>query len=152
MKKWISALLILALVITSACIAVNAGTPSGSVTFMLGDADGDNSITVLDATKIQRVLADIDKDDDGMIAFRGAVDGEEILNIMHATYIQRWLADFQVAYSIGEMVTFTPSEPSTAPSTEATVEPTSPATEAPTTPPTQAPTRDPDELPFVPNK
>lgn len=74
------------------------------VTFILGDADGDGFITIIDATKVQRVLADLDKDTDGMITLRAAVDGD-VLNIMHATKIQRYLAEFDVTEPIGEEVT-----------------------------------------------
>ena len=73
------------------------------VTFILGDSDGDDCITVMDATKVQRVLADLDDDSDGMIAMRAA-DGQA-LNIMHATAIQRYLADYEVAEQIGVEVT-----------------------------------------------
>ena len=76
------------------------------VTFILGDADGDVFITILDATKVQRVLADLDDDTDGMITLRSAVDGD-VLNIMHATAIQRYLAAFEVSEPIGETVTRT---------------------------------------------
>ena len=75
------------------------------VTFILGDADGDGFITVVDATKIQRVLVELDEDPDGMIALRAA-DGE-LLNITHATAIQRYLADYSVSKPIGTKVTRT---------------------------------------------
>ena len=74
------------------------------VTYIVGDADGDSWITIIDATVIQRVLVELRDDPDGMIALRGSSDGEE-LNVMHATKIQRYLADFVVAEPIGEEVT-----------------------------------------------
>ena len=73
------------------------------VTFVLGDADGDGDVTILDATKIQRVLADLDDDPDGMIALRADSDEDE-LDIMDATRIQRWLAEYEVAEPIGDRV------------------------------------------------
>lgn len=76
------------------------------LTFILGDADGDGYVTIVDATRIQRVLVELDDDPDGMIALRGSADGEK-LNIMHATKIQRWLALFEVEEPIGEEVTRT---------------------------------------------
>lgn len=77
------------------------------VTFILGDADGDGEISILDATKIQRVLASIDPDDDGMITLRGNVNEEKELNILHATKIQRFIAGYEVAEPIGTEVTRT---------------------------------------------
>ena len=77
----------------------------GTYTFILGDADGDGVVTIIDATKIQRVLVDLDRDEDGMISLRGIVDDEDILNILHATKIQRYLADFDVDEPIGEEIT-----------------------------------------------
>ena len=139
MKKMISIALILVLLVSSACIIFTAADTSENkgVTYMVGDADGDNIITVLDATKIQRILAGYDKEDDadGMVTLRGAL-GDDSLNIMHATKIQRYLADFDVDVPIGTVVN--PTAP-----TEQTTEPQ-------TNPPTQKPTRDLDELPFVP--
>lgn len=73
-----------------------------AVTFIIGDADGDGSITIIDATKIQRVLVGFDPDDDGMITLRGISDGESILNIMHATKIQRYLAGYVSNDPIGK--------------------------------------------------
>ena len=73
-------------------------------TFILGDADGDGVVTILDATVVQRVLVQLTDDPDGMIELRAAVDGDE-LNITHATKIQRYLADFAVAEPIGTEVT-----------------------------------------------
>ena len=75
------------------------------VTFILGDADGDGEISILDATKIQRVLASIDPDDDGMITLRGNVNDASELNILHATKIQRFIAGYEVAEPIGTEVT-----------------------------------------------
>ena len=78
--------------------------PTETLSFILGDADGDGEVTVLDATVIQRVLVYLSSDDDGMIALRGSVDGDE-LNITHATKIQRFLAEIEVPDPIGTEVT-----------------------------------------------
>ena len=73
-------------------------------TFILGDADGDGVVTIIDATVIQRVLVYLMDDPDGMIELRASVDGDD-LNITHATKIQRYLADFAVPEPIGTEVT-----------------------------------------------
>ena len=76
------------------------------VTYVLGDADGDGDVNILDATKIQRVLVDLDPDEDGMIALRGNVNNApDGLNILHATKIQRWIAGFVTEEPIGTSVT-----------------------------------------------
>lgn len=74
------------------------------ITFMLGDADGDGGINIIDATKIQRVLAELDEDNDGMIALHGDVNGNG-LDILDATAVQRYIADYAVDAPIGEMMT-----------------------------------------------
>lgn len=76
------------------------------VSYMVGDADGDGKITILDATKIQRLLAALVDDADGMIALRGDADDNGI-DILDATRIQRWLAGFTITEPIGETITRT---------------------------------------------
>ena len=75
-------------------------TPSG---ILLGDADGDGEVTILDATWIQRTLVDIG----GSADFNEAaadVDGDGDMTILDATYIQRYLVGVPVPYAIGETV------------------------------------------------
>lgn len=69
--------------------------------YILGDADGNGSVEILDATKIQRLLADLETDADGRIAIRGNVRGDDI-DIMDATLIQRYLAAYTVSEPVGE--------------------------------------------------
>ena len=80
------------------------------ITYFRGDADGDETVTILDATKIQRVLADLTDDFDGTIALRGCVTDDEghELSILDATAIQRYLADFTDSHRIGESETGIP--------------------------------------------
>lgn len=82
-------------------------TPSyiGEITpAYLGDVDGDGSVTIVDATFIQRHLASIpipfefnntiaDTDEDGNVS------------IIDATYIQRWLASLKSNDNIGKPIT-----------------------------------------------
>ena len=102
-----------------------------TITYLKGDADGDNSISILDATVIQKTLASIIFDTDGMISLRGEIGGDG-LDITDATNIQRYLAGFENIYHINETVTIP--------------DPTTPQPTAP------QPTRDPYELPVVPKK
>lgn len=74
-------------------------TDAGS--FLIGDADGDGKVTILDATAIQRRLAALNV---ASFSEKGAdVDGDGV-NIMDATRIQRYLAGFSDRYHIGEPV------------------------------------------------
>ena len=64
--------------------------PSNSP-MLLGDVDGDGTVTIIDATCIQRQLASIPS-----FAFIEALadtDGDGETTILDATYIQRWLAN-----------------------------------------------------------
>lgn len=74
------------------------------VTFILGDTDGDGAVTILDATKIQRVLALLMNDEDGMISLRGD-SNEDGLDILDATRIQRYLVQFTVNVPINTTIT-----------------------------------------------
>ena len=71
--------------------------------YMLGDADMDGIITIIDATVIQRVLAryTVSVFDEKA----ASVTGEE-LNIVDATLIQRHLADIPIPYAVGEWFTY----------------------------------------------
>lgn len=73
-------------------------------TYVLGDADGDGRVTILDATKIQRLLVSLVDDPDGMIALRSDSNGNG-LDILDATRIQRYRAGFTVEAAIGESAT-----------------------------------------------
>ena len=70
--------------------------------YLLGDADGDGEVATLDATRIQRVLARLDKDEDGKISLRGDVNENGTLDLMDVTFLQRYFARMTVLYPIGE--------------------------------------------------
>ncbi len=69
--------------------------------YLRGDSDGNGKINILDATLIQRVIADIQSDDDGMIALRAALT-EESLRITDVTCLQRYFVQIETPYPIGE--------------------------------------------------
>ena len=69
---------------------------------LLGDADGDGSVTILDATTIQRYLASLSVSDTFNYA-AACVSGNE-LSIIDATYIQRYLASMDIPYAVNEWV------------------------------------------------
>lgn len=68
---------------------------------ILGDADNDGKISVLDATTIQKKLASLITDTSGRIAYCGDVS-KDGLDITDATYIQKYLAHIPVPYKIGD--------------------------------------------------
>lgn len=78
-------------------------TPSSdSRTVLLGDADGDREITVIDATSVQRRLADMK-----LLSFheRAAdVDDDHEITVIDATMIQRFLAGNTQPYNIGQLI------------------------------------------------
>lgn len=69
--------------------------------YIIGDADGDGEITIIDVTKIQRCLAGLLTDEDNMIALRGDSNGDG-LDSTDATFIQRFLIGLRVPTRIGE--------------------------------------------------
>lgn len=71
--------------------------------FINGDTDGDDEVTILDATRVQRVLAGFSVNDPEGCALRGDVNGNG-LDILDATFIQRWLVNFDDPYGINEPV------------------------------------------------
>jgi len=58
---------------------------------LMGDADGDNTVTIKDATAIQKHLASLDTFSSTEL-LAGNVITDDDLNIKDATAIQKWLA------------------------------------------------------------
>ena len=77
---------------------------NGTTTYLVGDADHDGTISVLDATVIQKYLASLISDEDGWIRMAGSTDGM-VLNITHATAIQKYLACIEISDPVGTEVT-----------------------------------------------
>ena len=75
-----------------------------------GDSDGDGEIGSADVTMIQRVIAGICEDTDGMISARGEVTGDE-LTLLDATEIQRYLAGLKCSDAVGKPAGSAPEQP-----------------------------------------
>ncbi|MEE3491410.1 dockerin type I repeat-containing protein [Ruminococcus sp.] len=73
--------------------------------YLLGDADGDGEITIMDATIIQRYLADFPVGVSANVLMQGDVDEDDDLTIADASFIQRRLADIRIPYDIGKPMT-----------------------------------------------
>lgn len=71
--------------------------------YQKGDADGDGKVTVMDATRIQRLLVKIPVHDPDGTAIRGDLRGDGV-DIMDATAIQRYLAGMGNPHGIGTMI------------------------------------------------
>ena len=69
---------------------------------LLGDVDGDCDVTVIDATVIQRVLAELPVDSYNEAA--ADTDGDGDVTILDATFIQRFLAGLPCPAGIGEEI------------------------------------------------
>lgn len=70
---------------------------------LLGDADEDGKITILDVTQIQRVLAG-SKNPTASLKKRGDVDQNGDLDVVDATLLQRWLLGLDQELTIGKKV------------------------------------------------
>lgn len=71
--------------------------------YLNGDADGDGRITIMDATRVQRILVRLETEDTEFCSLRGDVDGIG-LSIFDATAIQRYLAGMGNPYDINAMI------------------------------------------------
>lgn len=76
---------------------------TSAISYILGDTDLDGRTTVLDATKIQKVLANLDVDSNGFVALLGDVS-EDILDITDASYIQKYLAHISIPFPINRKI------------------------------------------------
>ena len=70
---------------------------------ILGDADGDGKVTILDGAYIQRYLADLEIPFE-MDAATADTDGDGSVTVADATCIQKWLAALPTAHGIGNSI------------------------------------------------
>lgn len=124
---------ILALISVTACLLMCTIACAAGV--RLGDVNGDETVTIIDATAIQRNLVGLPTNN-GFSKLAADVDGNGEIEITDATFIQRWLAALDTPYTIDEFVE-SPTEATEA----ATQPPTAASTEQPTHSPTEAHTQ-----------
>lgn len=75
-----------------------------SYEYVLGDADGNGAIEVLDVTTVQRALSGFKvSGDDGHLVLRAAMNGEN-LEITDCTVLQRYLVGMDTSYDINKKV------------------------------------------------
>ena len=82
-------------------IDINNPPTEPTTEYILGDANGDGIVTILDATVIQRYLAAYTVRNPDTVVKCGDIAGDG-LDILDATLIQRYLAEFTVPYDIGQ--------------------------------------------------
>lgn len=82
---------------------VNGKVNVSTKKYMLGDVDRDSEIAIIDATVLQRYVAEIPIYF-GMNNTIADADGDGILSIIDATAIQRWLAEMKTLGNIGAYV------------------------------------------------
>ena len=83
-------------------VEVVVGFKKPAVAIILGDVDGDGEVTIIDATYIQRVLADLPVA--VYIAEAADTDGDGEVAIIDATYIQRHIAGLSAPEGIGKPI------------------------------------------------
>lgn len=107
MKKRVASII---LIMTILCAAAGmTGAHAEMKLRPLGDADGDRSVTVVDATVIQRHVADITTlAGEDFTAADIDVSGE--LEVTDATFVQRWLADMEVPLNVNKPIYYYESE------------------------------------------
>ncbi len=72
--------------------AKNAPASTLANTLLIGDVDGDNAVTIVDATAIQRRLANMSQFNE-LQEFLGDTDGDDVLSVIDATIVQRRIAE-----------------------------------------------------------
>ena len=91
--------------------------------YYLGDADGDNTLSVLDATMIQKALASLPVS--GYRETAADADEDHIVTVLDATCIQKYIALLPANPRVGKRLEYQePSEPATEPETEPSTVPT----------------------------
>ena len=81
-------------------VSLTFTTPSAEEgSYLLGDADGDGTVTILDATAIQRTLASLTTQ--SFVEKAADADEDGGVTILDATAIQRWLASLPTHEGIG---------------------------------------------------
>ena len=101
-KKCLSG--ILALIIVFSLLTVFTAAVNAEGSYILGDADGDGEVSIIEVTYVQRYYAHFNIPLSNESLMHADVDGSGEVEIIDATYIQRYLAEMNVKYPIGETI------------------------------------------------
>ncbi len=78
--------------------------PTPGTSYVIGDADGDGVVSVIDSTEIQRHCASLAVIT-GIGLTAGDIDNDGFVSVIDATSIQRFMASYDDGYGIGTTVT-----------------------------------------------
>lgn len=81
-------------------------TPVPVRTYVLGDVNCDDNVSIIDATRIQLILVERVSDYTDEDVIRGDVSKDGVLSIMDVTSIQRYLASYDDGLNIGQSFEF----------------------------------------------
>ncbi|WP_407385775.1 dockerin type I domain-containing protein [Ruminococcus sp.] len=107
MKKLLSVILAAVLLtsgMTIAAASASAAEPEEKPVYLLGDADLDGQVNVVDAALIQRYEVRMAELTDQQL-LTADVDGDDEVNIVDATWIQRWELKMKAPEGIGSPLT-----------------------------------------------
>lgn len=84
------------------CDLCEESTEPTEAQILLGDVDGDTKVTVIDATAVQKKLANLPN----RVFIEAAADTDEdnVVTVLDATFIQKWLANLPSNEAIGKPV------------------------------------------------
>ncbi len=71
---------------------------------MVGDADGDCQVTVMDVSEVQRTLSKVNTITEEDITEYVDIDQNNVINIIDATYILRSIANIPIPYEVGKIM------------------------------------------------
>ena len=71
---------------------------------MVGDANGDCQVTVMDVTEVQRCISDLDTTTDEDLTKYVDIDQNNLIEVIDATYILRSVANYSIPYDIGQII------------------------------------------------
>ena len=98
MKKICVIMVAVIFIVATLCMSLSA---SAATMLVRGDADGDNSVTSVDVTQIQRKMANYTVET--FKSMSADVDRNNTVEIIDATLIQRYLANYANPYNIGSL-------------------------------------------------
>ena len=95
-------------ILFAAVVLMIAGTAAAAEGIILGDANGDGKVDILDATAVQVKLANQSATD--FSEQNADIDKNGLIESIDVTYIQRYKAGLETPYPIGEQPTVAPTQ------------------------------------------